>query len=251
MEIVFPDEETCVFSDEDGGTTCNVSEDIVLLLNVDGVELKEVFRDFQRDLRAAFLELFSMESETYFQRYGNLGFRESERESRRGQLFGAMYRGRDYPRLINLRSKAVTKVLADMKQVKRSGRPDERAAIVLSRLSVDLQKEVFRRIVEEPFDDFLNLDSTADTSLEEVELAVAKCKTGTDLLRRIVEELNDFVEVTAKSGARTRYVKYGWAWFAQYADSELKPAGIPINYRPPFRFEAGHDSNQLSAGFRL
>jgi hypothetical protein len=35
------------------------------------------------------------------------------------------------------------------------------------------------------------------------------------------------------------------------ADSELKPAGIPINYRPPFRFEAGHDSDQLSAGFRL
>ena len=35
------------------------------------------------------------------------------------------------------------------------------------------------------------------------------------------------------------------------ADSELNPAGIPINYRPPFRFEAGHDSNQLSAGFRL
>ena len=35
------------------------------------------------------------------------------------------------------------------------------------------------------------------------------------------------------------------------ADSELKPASIPINYRPPFRFEAGHDSDQLSAGFRL
>ena len=35
------------------------------------------------------------------------------------------------------------------------------------------------------------------------------------------------------------------------ADSELKPAGIPLNYRPPFRFEAGHDSNQLSAVFRL
>jgi hypothetical protein len=39
--------------------------------------------------------------------------------------------------------------------------------------------------------------------------------------------------------------------FRTFADSELKPAGIPINYRPPFRFEAGHDSNQLSAGFRL
>jgi hypothetical protein len=37
----------------------------------------------------------------------------------------------------------------------------------------------------------------------------------------------------------------------RFADSELKPAGIPINYRPPFRFEAGHDSNQLSAVFRL
>lgn len=35
------------------------------------------------------------------------------------------------------------------------------------------------------------------------------------------------------------------------ADSELKPAGIPINYRPPFRFEAGHYSNQLPAGSRL
>ena len=35
------------------------------------------------------------------------------------------------------------------------------------------------------------------------------------------------------------------------ADSELKPAGIPINYRPPFRLEAGHDSNQLPAVFRL
>lgn len=35
------------------------------------------------------------------------------------------------------------------------------------------------------------------------------------------------------------------------ADSDLKPAGIPINYRPPFRFEAGHYSNQLPAGSRL
>lgn len=34
------------------------------------------------------------------------------------------------------------------------------------------------------------------------------------------------------------------------ADSDVKPAGIPINIRPPFRFEAGHDSNQLPAGFR-
>lgn len=40
-------------------------------------------------------------------------------------------------------------------------------------------------------------------------------------------------------------------WHIDDADSELKPAGIPINYRPPFRFEAGHDSNQLSAVFRL
>ena len=37
----------------------------------------------------------------------------------------------------------------------------------------------------------------------------------------------------------------------QTADSDLKPAGIPINYRPPFRFEAGHYSNQLPAGSRL
>lgn len=35
------------------------------------------------------------------------------------------------------------------------------------------------------------------------------------------------------------------------ADSDQKPAGIPINYRPPFRFEAGHYSNQLPAGSRL
>jgi hypothetical protein len=34
------------------------------------------------------------------------------------------------------------------------------------------------------------------------------------------------------------------------ADSDVKPASIPINIRPPFRFEAGHDSNQLPAGFR-
>jgi hypothetical protein len=38
--------------------------------------------------------------------------------------------------------------------------------------------------------------------------------------------------------------------FALDADSDVKPAGIPINIRPPFRFEAGHDSNQLPAGFR-
>ena len=35
------------------------------------------------------------------------------------------------------------------------------------------------------------------------------------------------------------------------ADSDLKPAAIPINIRPPFRFEAGHDSNQKPAVFRL
>lgn len=30
----------------------------------------------------------------------------------------------------------------------------------------------------------------------------------------------------------------------QNADSALKPAAIPIIDRPPFRFEAGHHSNQ-------
>ena len=35
------------------------------------------------------------------------------------------------------------------------------------------------------------------------------------------------------------------------ADSDLKPAAIPINIRPPFRFEAGHDSNQKPAVFRV
>ncbi|MCY1745901.1 hypothetical protein [Ensifer sp. SL37] len=34
-------------------------------------------------------------------------------------------------------------------------------------------------------------------------------------------------------------------------DSDLKPATIPIKIRPSFRFEAGHDSNQRPAGFRL
>lgn len=34
------------------------------------------------------------------------------------------------------------------------------------------------------------------------------------------------------------------------ADSDVKPAAIPIKDRPPFRFEAGHHSNQKSASFR-
>ncbi|MBO9172185.1 MULTISPECIES: hypothetical protein [unclassified Rhizobium] len=31
---------------------------------------------------------------------------------------------------------------------------------------------------------------------------------------------------------------------SMHADSALKPAAIPIIDRPPFRFEAGHHSNQ-------
>lgn len=34
------------------------------------------------------------------------------------------------------------------------------------------------------------------------------------------------------------------------ADSDVKPAAIPIKHRPPFRYEAGHHSNQRPAGFR-
>ncbi|MER8872497.1 hypothetical protein NKI04_21655 [Mesorhizobium sp. M0814] len=34
------------------------------------------------------------------------------------------------------------------------------------------------------------------------------------------------------------------------ADSDVKPAAIPIKDRPPFRFEAGHRSNQKPASFR-
>ncbi|BCG76054.1 hypothetical protein MesoLj113a_72120 [Mesorhizobium sp. 113-1-2] len=34
------------------------------------------------------------------------------------------------------------------------------------------------------------------------------------------------------------------------ADSDVKPAAIPIKDRPPFRFEAGHHSNQKPASFR-
>ena len=34
------------------------------------------------------------------------------------------------------------------------------------------------------------------------------------------------------------------------ADSDVKPAAIPIKDRPPFRFEAGHRSNQRPASFR-
>jgi hypothetical protein len=36
----------------------------------------------------------------------------------------------------------------------------------------------------------------------------------------------------------------------QAADSDVKPAVIPIKDRPPFRFEAGHRSNQRPASFR-
>ncbi len=34
------------------------------------------------------------------------------------------------------------------------------------------------------------------------------------------------------------------------ADSDVKPATIPIKYRPAFRYEAGHHSNQRPATFR-
>ncbi|WP_210294195.1 hypothetical protein, partial [Rhizobium sp. BK060] len=33
-------------------------------------------------------------------------------------------------------------------------------------------------------------------------------------------------------------------------DSDVKPAANPIKDRPPFRFEAGHRSNQRPASFR-
>lgn len=36
----------------------------------------------------------------------------------------------------------------------------------------------------------------------------------------------------------------------QRADFDVKPAAIPIKHRPPFRYEAGHHSNQRPAGFR-
>jgi len=39
--------------------------------------------------------------------------------------------------------------------------------------------------------------------------------------------------------------------FFENADSDLKPVTVPIKIRPPFRFEAGHDSNQRPSGFRL
>ncbi len=40
----------------------------------------------------------------------------------------------------------------------------------------------------------------------------------------------------------------GDRWFL--ADSDVKPAAIPIKDRPPFRFEAGHRSDQRPASFR-
>ncbi|MGN7712642.1 hypothetical protein [Agrobacterium radiobacter] len=39
-------------------------------------------------------------------------------------------------------------------------------------------------------------------------------------------------------------------WKHVAADSDVKPAGIPIKDRPPFRFEADHYSNQRPATFR-
>ena len=35
----------------------------------------------------------------------------------------------------------------------------------------------------------------------------------------------------------------------EIADSDVKPATIPIKYRPAFRYEAGHHSNQRPATF--
>ncbi|MER9534229.1 hypothetical protein NKI89_31405, partial [Mesorhizobium sp. M0309] len=47
---------------------------------------------------------------------------------------------------------------------------------------------------------------------------------------------------------------YAWASAASRpsstSDTDVKPAAIPIKDRPPFRFEAGHHSNQKPASFR-
>jgi hypothetical protein len=39
-------------------------------------------------------------------------------------------------------------------------------------------------------------------------------------------------------------------WLSMIADSDVKPAVNPTKDRPPFRFEAGHHSNQNPASFR-
>ncbi|MGY3327475.1 hypothetical protein ACVILI_000492 [Mesorhizobium sp. USDA 4775] len=57
--------------------------------------------------------------------------------------------------------------------------------------------------------------------------------------------LECYAEVVRKGG------QYDTFHFVTHnADSDVKPAAIPIKHRPPFRYEAGHHSNQRPAGFR-
>ena len=85
-----------------------------------------------------------------------------------------------------------------------------------------------------------------DTGLAELSLAPISAEWAPG---RAIAEAPDPVWAESLANAPVETISAVTA--ALTADSELKPAGIPINYRPPFRFEAGHDSNQLSAVFRL
>lgn len=232
MTVAFRDDNNIFYSDLDGGSITNISDDIVLLRMPSKQELDHLYREFETELYDNILKLLSTPYGELVKVHGSLSTSEKYSEHRKSTLFAFITTGTDVPKFINIEKSALALAMVELgyaapetphhKKRKRLTRGMGNIAHIIERMSIEEQLTILRYLIDSfDIDRFFTFDQSSRALIEGTRDFIDRCKTSKQALEHIAKWTRSHVlepvdrknrEFTGKGGG----YDYAPIWFAQF-----------------------------------
>lgn len=218
--------------EEDGGCVVNVSEEIVLLVRPEDVDLKALFKEFDSTLRAELRTLLTMKYGGAVERYGLLNFNAAFLEERRQIPVGFLLRGAG-TKLAVFQDQAVVTALINLGMIPSTtphGRPRQRypresgsMGDMLCTLPYEQQRQIIDQILYADLDGVLRTNQRDEIGLKALRVMLHESRKVVDTLKLLA----DWMEQQVASPDMSRGAFHGKGsgklfaplWFGQFLAS--------------------------------
>jgi hypothetical protein len=222
--ISYRSDENIRTNERDPGSYFNVSREMILLRMPTAIELRRLWKDFDRELRGELKELLLSPYGEVVQRLGRLGFRRTTAEHSSSELYGMLKYGEDvlvhFPRTVLTQAAAKLGVIPPSREalVGRLTRGMGKITPLILSLPQERQEDVIREIVDnwEDLDSWIRVAPNFEVGWKYLKRLVSK-EEPVQILNAIAADLDVFMRKDIQSAEDgDGFYIYSSVWFAQY-----------------------------------
>jgi hypothetical protein len=226
MNLEFRNDDNLMYSDKEPGSYFNGTDRIVLLRVPDADELKRLWDEFDRELRAELKDLLVRPYGEIVQKLGNLGFRMGNAAGREDTLFGMLTQNAE--KHAHFSKSALTAAAMDLDLIpdlKPDGQPRKRMKrgegkildLVLA-MPLKAQKAIVEAIVDhENIDDWMLVSQDSEVAWEALRTGVQQTDDSVAFLEQLAADTERAMEKqekrVEKAGSKRKFAP---RWFSQF-----------------------------------